>query len=175
MNRGLLIGRFQPFHLGHLKAVKWILEREDEVIIGIGSAQYAYLPKNPFTAGERLLMIRDSLRAEGLLDRVLITLIPDTDSVHVIWPAYVEMVSPPFSRVYSNDHLTQILLRERGYEVVEVPLVEREALSGTHVRDLMAKGDKTWRNLVPKTTAYILDYIKGEERVRAIYKLHGLI
>ncbi|MEM1630720.1 MAG: nicotinamide-nucleotide adenylyltransferase [Thermofilum sp.] len=175
MSRGLFIGRFQPFHKGHLEAVKWILEREEELVIGVGSAQYAYLPKNPFTAGERLLMIWSSLKVEGLLDRVIITLIPDTDSVHFLWPAYVEMMSPKFDRAYSNDPLTQALLRERGYEVVGVPLKEREVLSGTHVRNLMAQGDEDWRNLVPEAVAKILDQIGGEGRVRTIYKLHGLL
>ncbi|MEM3079801.1 MAG: adenylyltransferase/cytidyltransferase family protein, partial [Thermoproteota archaeon] len=52
-SRGLFIGRFQPFHLGHLKAVEYIINRVDEVIIGIGSAQYSHTLENPFTAGER--------------------------------------------------------------------------------------------------------------------------
>lgn len=175
MSRGLFIGRFQPFHKGHLRAVKWILEREEELVIGIGSAQYAYLPKNPFTAGERLLMIWSSLKAEGLLDRVITTLIPDTDSVHVLWPAYVEMTSPKFDRAYSNDPLTQVLLRERGYEVVEVPFMDREVLSGTHVRNLMARGDGEWRKLVPEAVVKILDQIEGEKRVKTIYRLHGIL
>lgn len=175
MSRALFIGRFQPFHLGHLEAVKWILEREEELIIGIGSAQYSYLPKNPFTAGERLLMVRDSLRDENLLNRTIITLIPDTDSVHSLWPAYVEIASPPFRRVYSNDPLTQILLRNRGYEVIEVPLSRREQLSGTNIRNLMARGDGTWRKLVPEATVRVLELIRGEERVKDIYRIHGLI
>ncbi|RLF01945.1 MAG: nicotinamide-nucleotide adenylyltransferase, partial [Thermoprotei archaeon] len=57
MGRGLFVGRFQPFHLGHLKALRWILEREDEVIICIGSAQYSHSLRNPFTVGERVEMI----------------------------------------------------------------------------------------------------------------------
>ncbi|HDJ89497.1 MAG TPA: nicotinamide-nucleotide adenylyltransferase, partial [Thermoprotei archaeon] len=55
--RGLFIGRFQPFHLGHFYALKWILSKVDEVIIGIGSAQVSYTIKNPFTLGERIEMI----------------------------------------------------------------------------------------------------------------------
>ena len=35
MSRGLFIGRFQPFHYGHLAALKWILSREDEVIFAL--------------------------------------------------------------------------------------------------------------------------------------------
>ena len=39
---GLYVGRFQPFHLGHLEAIKHILKKVDTVIIAIGSAQYSH-------------------------------------------------------------------------------------------------------------------------------------
>ena len=52
--RGLLIGRMQPVHNGHIEIIKQILEEVDEIIIGIGSAQLSHELKNPFTAGERL-------------------------------------------------------------------------------------------------------------------------
>ena len=34
----LLIGRFQPFHKGHLFLIKKALEKADKIIIGIGSS-----------------------------------------------------------------------------------------------------------------------------------------
>ena len=58
VNRGLYVGRFQPFHLGHLGAIKAVLKEIDEFVIVIGSAQYSHNSNNPFTAGERLVMIR---------------------------------------------------------------------------------------------------------------------
>ena len=56
-----IIGRFQPFHLGHLELIRQIMNENDEIIILIGSSQANYTLKNPFTAGERVWMIRDSL------------------------------------------------------------------------------------------------------------------
>ena len=35
---GLLIGRFQPFHLGHLEAVNFALSKVEQLYIGIGSS-----------------------------------------------------------------------------------------------------------------------------------------
>ena len=61
VNRGLYVGRFQPFHLGHLRAIKAVLKEVDEIVIVIGSAQYSHNSNNPFTAGERLVMIRRAL------------------------------------------------------------------------------------------------------------------
>ena len=66
MIRGLFIGRFSPFHLGHLQMIKTILSEVDELIIVIGSAQQSHTMTDPFTAGERGLMIRESLRTEGI-------------------------------------------------------------------------------------------------------------
>ncbi|MDP6459455.1 MAG: adenylyltransferase/cytidyltransferase family protein, partial [Candidatus Hydrothermarchaeota archaeon] len=40
--RGLLIGRFQPFHKGHVYVVKKVLKGVDELIICIGSAQLSH-------------------------------------------------------------------------------------------------------------------------------------
>jgi nicotinamide-nucleotide adenylyltransferase len=58
--RGLYVGRFQPFHLGHLDAIKYTLKEVDELVIVIGSAQYSHNANNPFTAGERLVMVRQA-------------------------------------------------------------------------------------------------------------------
>ncbi|TMI56005.1 nicotinamide-nucleotide adenylyltransferase, partial [Candidatus Bathyarchaeota archaeon] len=38
MTTGLYVGRFQPFHLGHLEAVRHILSKVDELVVVVGSA-----------------------------------------------------------------------------------------------------------------------------------------
>ena len=43
--RGLVIGRFQPFHNGHLELVHEILNECEELVLVIGSAQFNYLLK----------------------------------------------------------------------------------------------------------------------------------
>lgn len=50
---GLLIGRFQPFHLGHLEAILFGLSKVENLWIGIGSSNKSHEMKNPFTADER--------------------------------------------------------------------------------------------------------------------------
>ncbi len=76
VKRGLMIGRFQPFHIGHLKSIEQILNEVDEIIIAIGSAQYSHSMNNPFTAGERVMMVHAALREYNFdLSRVFI--IPD--------------------------------------------------------------------------------------------------
>ena len=64
--RGLIIGRFQRFHKGHLELVKGILKECDELIIAMASAQFNFIEKNPLTAGERILIIHKALKEAGI-------------------------------------------------------------------------------------------------------------
>ena len=50
---GLLIGRFQPFHLGHLEALKFALSKVDNLWLGLGSSNKSIEKSNPFSAEER--------------------------------------------------------------------------------------------------------------------------
>lgn len=171
MSRALYIGRFQPFHKGHLMAIKWILEKEKELVIGIGSCQYSHSIKNPFTLGERMLMIWLTLKSENLCDRCILVPIPDTDSKHAFWVKVVQYCAPPFSRVYSNDPLTRLLFEEEGIPVHSIPFFDREKLQGTFIRRLIAEGNPLWESLVPDPVKNIIKEIGGEKRLRKIFEI----
>jgi nicotinamide-nucleotide adenylyltransferase len=163
--RGLFVGRFQPFHIGHLKAISWILDKVDELIIAIGSAQYSHTLQNPFTAGERLEMIRASLIDEGIdLSRIITVTIPDIH-VHSLWVRLVVSLSPRFHVVYSNEPLTRRLFEEEGFNVESIPFFDRETYSATEVRRRILE-DSDWRSLVPGAVAKLIDEFKGVERIR---------
>lgn len=168
--RALFLGRFQPFHNGHLCALKWILEREPEVVLAIGSAQYSHSFRNPFTVGERLEMIQAVLRAENLADRVMISVVPDTDNEHSLWVRLVVSWSPCFDKVYTNDPLSQLLFREEGFQVEGIPFHEREVLEGTRIRKLMAEGGD-WEKYVHPRVAEIIKRIRGDARIAELYRL----
>ncbi|MEM0233664.1 MAG: nicotinamide-nucleotide adenylyltransferase [Candidatus Nezhaarchaeales archaeon] len=162
----LFIGRFQPYHLGHLAATKWILEREERLIVGIGSAQYSHTFENPFTAGERVEMILATLEEEGLTNRCLIIPIPDIGQ-HALWVQVVKQYCPSFSRVYTNSPLTRRLFIESGIEVREIPLFMRDKYDATYIRKLMIEGD-SWESYVPRPVAEVIKRVKGVERLREI-------
>lgn len=61
---GVLIGRFQPCHNGHLSTIRQALERVDKLLIVLGSANACRTIKNPWSADERMHMIYDTLTAE---------------------------------------------------------------------------------------------------------------
>ncbi len=138
-------------------------------MIVVGSAQKSYEPRNPFTAGERIWMIKESLSSEAEFDarRVLIVPVPDVD-VHSSWAGQIDMLVPSYDLVFSNDSFTLMLFRERAVKVVEAPLYKRGQLSGTLIRDRMARGDVRWKDFVPAAVARILREIGGAERLKAI-------
>lgn len=167
MTTGLFIGRFQPFHKGHLATVKFALGKVDQLVIVVGSAQKSHEPKNPFTAGERIRMIKESLDSEKIdTSKVLIIPVPDVD-VHSLWTRQVDMLVPKYDIVFANDPFTLLLFRERGVKTVEAPLVERSEMQATEIRSRMASGGK-WEHLVPAPVAKIIKEINGVERVKAI-------
>lgn len=58
---GVVLGRFQPFHNGHLALIRNALEHAKNLIVLIGSHESALTAKNPFTASRRQSMIENSL------------------------------------------------------------------------------------------------------------------
>ncbi|MCJ7699181.1 nicotinamide-nucleotide adenylyltransferase, partial [Candidatus Bathyarchaeota archaeon] len=163
--RGLYVGRFQPFHLGHLCAVKKILGEVDEVIVAIGSAQYSHNVNNPFTAGERLVMIREALRDEKMdLSRVWLVPVPDVH-LHMMWVSALEGYTPRFAVVYSNEPLTRRLFVEAGYEVKDIPLYDRRVYSSAEIRKRMVKGED-WEEYVPRKVSVFIKEIDGVNRLR---------
>jgi nicotinamide-nucleotide adenylyltransferase len=165
VKRGLFVGRFQPFHKGHLEAIKDVLKEVDELGVVIGSAQYSHRKDNPFTAGERVTMIRKALEeAEIPAARWWIVPVPDVH-VHMVWVAEVVGYVPKFDVVYSNDPLTKRLFLEAGFKVKPFPLHKREVYSATEIRERILNG-KDWKTLVPKSVVKIIEEIGGVQRLQ---------
>jgi nicotinamide-nucleotide adenylyltransferase len=168
-HRGIFVGRFQPFHLGHLAAIKFALSHIEELVVVIGSAQKSHEIRNPFTAGERIQMIKDSLNEDSEVDLKRILLIPIADvDIHSLWTHQVDNFVPSYEVVFTNDIFTHLLFRERGMKVVEPMLIQREELSATEVRSRMAKGGD-WKKLVSPQTIKVVEHINGIERIKTIF------
>ena len=165
--RGLLVGRMQPIHDGHMDVIKRILEDVDEVVIGIGSAQLSHTVKDPFTAGERTMMINKALSENDIApSKYYITPIQDV-ARNSLWVAQVKMLTPPFEVVYSGNPLVQRLFIEAGYDVTNPPLYNREVYSGTEVRRRMLAGDD-WKTLLPSSVVDVIREIDGINRLNHI-------
>jgi nicotinamide-nucleotide adenylyltransferase len=165
--RGLLIGRFQPFHRGHLEVVRKV--RADRpsaaLLIGVGTADESYTWDNPFTAGERLEMIERAL-AEAKVENV--QLIPISDIArHALWVNYLEALLPPFDRVYTNNPLTRLLFERAGYLVESPPLFDRARFEGVRIREQLAEGGG-WKEAVPPAVAAYLEEVGAPARLQVL-------
>jgi len=160
---GLLIGRFQPFHLGHLDAVLFGLSRAENLFICIGSSNKSNERKNPFSAEERREMITLSIEP-SITDRIKIFDIPDVED-HEKWTFEIDKIVPKYDVIFTNDEFTKTLFEKREISVISVVLKDREKFSGTNIRNLITE-DKNWRDLVPQGTRNVLDSINAKERLK---------
>jgi nicotinamide-nucleotide adenylyltransferase len=164
---GLLVGRFQPFHYGHLAAVRFALKRVDYLYVVVGSAQRSHERDNPFTASERISMIKSALDGNGVdPSKWMAVPIVDSDS-HSVWVSSVESMVPKFDMVFTNDTLTYLLFKEEGIEVRTVPYLDRKRYSATNVRDRILER-RDWQSLVPKQVAKLVKEFGGISRVREL-------
>ena len=150
---GLLIGRFQPFHLGHLEALQFALSKVDKLWVGIGSSNKSIEKSNPFSAEERKEMILSSID-DSMKNKITIYFIPDVDN-HVKWIEKIDTIVPKFDIVFSNDPLTDHLYSKRTVQVISIPFLNRDTLSGTNIRNLIIN-DQKWENFVPEDTKNFL-------------------
>ncbi|MDK2791130.1 MAG: nicotinamide-nucleotide adenylyltransferase [Methanothermococcus sp.] len=169
--RAFIIGRWQPFHNGHMNIIKKISEEVDEIIIGIGSAQKSHTLTDPFTAGERIMMITKTLEKLDLQNGAPINhhyVIPIKDiEFNAIWVSYVEALTPPFDIVYTGNALVKELFEERGYPVKKPKMYNRKEYSGTEIRKKMLNGE-SWEHLVPSEVVDVINEINGVERLKRL-------
>jgi nicotinamide-nucleotide adenylyltransferase len=162
--RGFYIGRFQPYHNGHHHMVTEIAEDVDELVLGIGSAGDSHTQRNPFTAGERVMMVTKSV-AEFDVTTYAVP-IEDLER-NSVWVSHVQSMSPTFEVAYSNNPLVIRLFEEAGVEVRQSPMFNRDVLEGTEVRERMAVGGD-WRSLVPDAVETVVEEIDGVERIQQV-------
>ena len=161
MTAGLFIGRFQPFHNAHLIDIKKALKEVDKLIILIGSAQHSHTKENPFSADERVKMIKSVLQKENIKNYEIYTIADINDDSK--WVDHVKKSIPEFDVVYSGNQRVIGLFEENGIPVKKIKLIEN--LSATLVREKIKK-NKKWETDVPKAVAESLKKIKGIKRIK---------
>lgn len=134
------VGRFQPFHNGHLNAIKSILDEVANLLIIIGSTQESSTEKNPFNFELREQMILESLAAESIdLSRIKIVGLPDIGDDKK-WVSYLLDSVPAFKYMYTGSEETKELFdRDGRIEVRDVNFLD--GVSGTLVRAKKVKNE----------------------------------
>ena len=158
---GLFIGRFQPFHKGHLAAVKQMAKEVDKIIIGIGSSQYSNEIENPFSAEERVEMIKAALGDDFDYEVILIPDINDDER----WAEHVCDLVPDFDVVFTGNEHTKMLFEDAGIKVKDIELVD--GINGTTIRDKIVNNED-YHELVPTEVLKVMERLKAEERIKCL-------
>ena len=164
MKKGLILGRFQPFHFGHLKLIESIVNDKFLPLICIGSAQYSHTVDNPFTVKERKEMIMAVL--QSLNCEYEIFEIPDINN-YDLYVSHLETFVPEFEQIYSGNPIVQRLFDEAGYKVVKLQMFNREVWEGSAIRLAMKEGGD-WESAVPNQIVDIIQHIAGTERLKTL-------
>ncbi len=165
---GIVLGRFQPFHLDHLRYVTAAKERCHRLVVGItnpdptppaiveADALRSRPENNPLSYLERHLMIEDSLREAGwspadfLLvaapltrpDR-LVSYLPPPGRSTVFLTVYDAWGEQKARELESLGYRTEVLWRREP---------STRAMTGTQIRSRLRAGED-WDHLVPPAVA----------------------
>lgn len=149
---GLFIGRFQPFHKGHLHALRIASATCKKMIIGVGSSQESGTRRNPLTAEARIKVIKAALKTSGLdSKKIRFFIIPDFNDDE-IWFGYIKDRLARIDVVFSGNSLVRKIFRKHDVLVITPKWYKRRLFSGTKVRDTIRKR-ADWGAMVPKGAA----------------------
>ncbi len=162
--RGFYIGRFQPYHDGHHRMIREIVADVDELVLGIGSAGDSHARRNPFTAGERIMMVTKAVAEFDVTTYVVP--IEDLDR-NSVWVSHVQSMCPQFDVAYSNNPLVIRLFEEADVDVRQSPMFNRDVLEGTELRQRMID-EEDWRGHVPDPVVDVVEEVNGVERMQSV-------
>ena len=152
---GLVIGRFQPFHLGHKYLIEEALKYCEKIVIGIGSANKNN-DINPWDSSKRRKMLVGYVKHEKLEDRVISIVDlydnPDDD----MWFDNLLRKTGSFDVTLGNNAWNNGIIERHGIPVMTIGFYKRNTLEGTKIRDLMQK-KKKWESRVPQ---YLVEAIR---------------
>lgn len=175
MQSALFLGRFQPFHNGHLSVIQRILKENERVIIALGSAEQNYLPQNPFTASERYQMIEESLK-EAKIPAERYCIIPVRNIFnYALWVNHVNTYVPPYTRIYTGSKLIRACYEGKYFKPAEeakcgpeiIQLKRKIKISATKIRNAIIE-NKPWKQFVPKAVAKKIEEWDGISRIKTI-------
>jgi nicotinamide-nucleotide adenylyltransferase len=165
-NRGLMIGRYQPFHLGHLSLAEQILSECGELIVAIGSPEANFSFNDPFTAGERITMVHETLKKHGVkMSNCYVLPVPNSNNNYA-WFESIRSMIPKVKTVYSGNQFVQLLL-PKDVKVKSPTFVRYKIFNGTRIRNLIVRNGN-WQDLVPTPVASIISEIDGVSRLKKL-------
>jgi cytidyltransferase-like protein len=168
MTTGMIHGRFQPFHNGHMEYLSSAAELCQTLVVGITNPDptviaaepedaLRHLPEsNPFSYRDRYRMVRDAA-AEAGLNLIRIDIVPFPINDRSLWCHYLPSGATQYIRVFSPwGKRKRELLEAAGFTVVDLARGEAKRDSGSEVREALRAGTE-WQPLVPPAVARVIN------------------
>jgi len=191
LDLGVYIGRFQPFHNGHLETIRYALTKARRLIILIGSHDAPFSIRNPWTTDERMSMIRACFSDEER-DRIILAELEDFTYNDQKWSARVQEIVSGFNAIYGvgpgqtkigitgydKDNSTYYLKEFPQWESILAP--KTIVVNATDMRDVYFNSGTILTDLLPPSTCEFLlkykqtsrcTYLKEEFRVCKDYMI----
>lgn len=143
--RATFLGRFQPLHEGHYRAIRRIREEYEAFVLALGSPNKSREPRNPLSATEREELIH------ACFPTMSVVYVPDEDRGEAGYPTWARrlVARTDADVVVSGNDLVKRLVREyTDAAVTEQEMHSPERYSGTEVRRRIRAGEP-WHELVP--------------------------
>lgn len=155
------IGRFSPFHIGHLNTVHRALGIAKRVLILVGSSYQPTTPKNPWTFSEREAMIRFSLPEFDFNNHIMIRPLEDHRYDDLEWAGEVQGIVSEYNPEnvvlvgHDKDATSYYLSMFPQWDFVDTG--SHEVLDATRVRELLFSGEHAFLRSVVTNSVY--DYL----------------
>lgn len=143
----LIIGRFQPFHLGHLYLLRKALTIADKIIVGIGSASILD-ENNPLDYETRRKIIKAVFYKEKIEEKLIKIVALEDFFDDRKWFNNVKKKVGRFDIVVSNNEWTYSIMEKAGSRVKKFSYYKRNLYEGWRIRKLVRNG-KSWENRIP--------------------------
>jgi nicotinamide-nucleotide adenylyltransferase len=153
----LVVGRFQPFHKGHLYLINKTFEVADKIIIAVGSSNIKN-NDNPLPYETRVAMLNKVIGHEKWTDRIIKIIPSPDDPSDDVWLKLLLENAGMFDIAIGNNSWTNGILKNAGYKVLEIPYYKRNLYQGIYIRKLFKNGGN-WQERVP---SYLVGFINKE-------------
>lgn len=172
---GIVIGRFQPFHLAHQKLIEHSLSLAEKVIVILGSARSAPDVKNPFTPRMREEIIRACFPNEE--NRLIFRAVRDYPYNDHVWTAEIQNIVGEITEEFATEQAKTAffgffkdkssyylnLFPQWNFEEFYTSDKKLLSITATKVRESFFTEDNIWCKLVPKTVETYLNVFKTTE------------
>lgn len=175
---GVVHGRFQVFHLDHLKYVLAARKRCNHLVIGITNPdptltradatdpERSSPEGNPLTYFERYTIIRAVMSAQGPA-RGDFSIVPFPVNFPELYRFYLPLDAVFYMTIYDDWGRRKLeMFRSLGLkvEILWTKPREQKGIRATEVRRRMRSGEE-WENLVPPAASYIIKKMGISERL----------